>query len=233
MLRVVFTFVLLSAASTFADDGTVIFTDNFDRTEADDSKEQPGNGWTTNSKSRAKGVKQVDLKDGAMFIKRAEVADHGVSVVQDLKFKDAVLQMKFRIGPKDDLGLNIADMQEKSVHAGHLCVARVRAGKVQLADLKTGMMKLEHRTARKAKTLTPELRKLINKKSKYIDHKTSPNEWHTLKLTIQDETMKLQIDGKPVGSFTSAGIGHPTKRRLRLSVGREAWVDDIQITRLK
>ncbi|MBL7181904.1 MAG: hypothetical protein ISS75_02370, partial [Pirellulales bacterium] len=58
----------------------IIFQDRFDRTEGNASKENPGNGWGTNSKARAKGEKQVFLRDGAMFIKRAAVADHGVSV---------------------------------------------------------------------------------------------------------------------------------------------------------
>ena len=39
----------------------VLFQDQFERTEKDQGKEQPGNGWGTNSKTRAKGVKQVFL----------------------------------------------------------------------------------------------------------------------------------------------------------------------------
>ena len=53
----------------------VLFEDQFERTEKDQEKEQPGNGWGTNSKTRAKGVKQVFLGDGKMHIKRAAVAD--------------------------------------------------------------------------------------------------------------------------------------------------------------
>jgi len=37
------------------------------------------------------------------------------------------------------------------------------------------------------------------------------------------------IDGKTAGELSSPGIGHPTKRRIRLAVNREAWVDDIEI----
>ena len=47
---------------------TVILEDDFNREEADPSAEQVGNGWGTNSQSRAKGVKQVDLVDGAIKI---------------------------------------------------------------------------------------------------------------------------------------------------------------------
>jgi hypothetical protein len=41
----------------------LIFEDDFERSESDDSKEEIGNGWTSNSAKRAKGNKQVDLKE--------------------------------------------------------------------------------------------------------------------------------------------------------------------------
>ena len=51
-----------------ADLGTLIFSDDFNRSESQEKTDEPGNGWGTNSKSRAKGDKQVDLADGAMRI---------------------------------------------------------------------------------------------------------------------------------------------------------------------
>lgn len=213
--------------------GTVIFQDDFERTEADPAKEQVGNGWTTNSKSRAEGVKQVDLDDGVMKVTRAAVADHGVSVVQDLSFQDAVISLKFQLGPKDDIGINIADPKEKSVHAGHICMARVRATKVELVDLKTGRMKQEHRTHTKGGTATPELKKLINSKQKNVPLKLKYNEWHDLSVRIEGTEMTVTIDGKEVGTFSSPGIGHATKSRIRLAINRNAWVDDLKVVRLK
>ena len=40
------------------------------------------------------------------------------------------------------------------------------------------------------------------------------------------------VDGKPVGSLSSPGIAHPTKRQLRLAVPRNAVVDDLRIWRV-
>ena len=60
--------------------GTLIFEDDFQRNETQEKTDEIGNGWGSNSKSRAAGNKQVDLKNGAMYIYRHEVADHGVSV---------------------------------------------------------------------------------------------------------------------------------------------------------
>ena len=53
--------------SVNADDrGKLIFEDKFERNETQETTEEIGVGWSTNSKNRAGGNKQVDLKDGAM-----------------------------------------------------------------------------------------------------------------------------------------------------------------------
>lgn len=221
--------LLTTAVPTLA--GEKLLEDHFERNEQDESREQLGNDWSTNSKARAAGNKQVDLADGAMHIYRHKVADHGVSVVHDLSFKDVTITMRFKIGSGNELGINIADMNEKSVHAGHLCVAKIRPNKVMLADLKTGRMKKEIRERSKAKQLSADDRKLIKSKEKSIDVNLSKNTWHDLKVQIKGETLTVSIDGQTIGDFQSPGIGHPTKSRLRLAVAKEAWVDDVIVIR--
>jgi hypothetical protein len=76
----------LSLPAAESGDGKLLFSDDFERNESDESKEMIGNGWTTNSRTRAKGRKQVDLRDGAIHIVKADVADHGVSVVHEAAF---------------------------------------------------------------------------------------------------------------------------------------------------
>lgn len=209
----------------------VLLNDSFQRDEPVAGKEAVGNGWGTNSRSRAKGNQQVDLIDGVMHITRHPVADHGVSVTHEVSFKDAVIELRFKIGTKDDLGINIADMKEKSVHAGHICMAKITPQKTEIHDLKTGRMKLEIRDANKSKTLTSEQKKLIASKNQKFNFKFDANDWHDLKVTIQENTMSVAIDGKAVGQFESPGIGHPTKSRLRLAVNKSAMVDDVRVTR--
>lgn len=209
--------------------GKLLLEDSFDREESDPAKEEIGNGWGTNSRTRAKGQKQVDLDGGAMHITRAAVADHGVSVFHEVAFKDATIELRFKLGAKDDLGINIADMKEKSVHAGHICVARIRPKSVEITDLKTGPMKLAHRQARLENKLTPELKKLINGRKKKFAVDLATDEWHQLTVQISGDTMTVKIDDKQVGRFQSEGIGHPTKSRLRLSVNKSAWVDNVII----
>jgi hypothetical protein len=54
-------------------------------------------------------------------------------------------------------------------------------------------------------------------------------QWHDLLVVIRAETVSVSIDGKPVASFSSEGIAHPTKRVVRLVVPREVWVDDLKV----
>lgn len=209
----------------------LLLEDHFDRQETDESKEQLGGQWGTNSRTRAAGNKQVDLADGALHIYRHRVADHGVSVVHDLAFKNATIEMRFKIDKGDELGINIADMNEKSVHAGHLCVAKIRLNKLTLMDLKTGRMSLPMREKSQAKKLTQADRKLLETKQAEFPIKLSADAWHTLKVVIEGDTMVVDIDGREAGRFSSPGIDHATKSRLRLAVAKEAWVDDITVRR--
>ena len=41
--------------------------------------------------------------------------------------------------------------------------------------------------------------------------------------------MSVKIDGGEIGRLVSTGIGHETKRRIRLAVNTEAWVDDVMV----
>ena len=105
--------------------------------------------------------------------------------------------------------------------------------RVELVDLKTGRMNLETRTRRLADQATPEDKQRIKNTVKYFPHETSENEWHHLQVQVMGDTLTMLIDGKKVGSFQSPGIGHPTKSRLRIAVNREAWIDDVEVIKLK
>jgi hypothetical protein len=215
--------------------GELIFEDHFERSESQETKDEPGNGWGTNSKSRAKDNKQVDLKDGAMRIFIHAEANHAVSVTHPAEFTDGTVSLRFMLeDAKDSLGLNFADLQFKEVHAGHLFVAKVSPKSVQLQDLKTGNMRLDIRETRQAKKpLTAEQQQAIKGKDKTFPHTLEIGKWHDLVVKITGDTLSASIDGQLVGTFSSPGIAHPTKRTLRLAVARNAVVDDVKIWRKK
>ena len=212
------------------DRGKLVFEDKFDRNESQEATEEIGNGWTTNSKNRAGGNKQVDLKDGAMHITMHATADHAVGVGHAAEFRDGTVELRFMLeNAQDVLGVDIADPQCKEVHSGHLFKIDVGTTKVVVDDKKTGAMNMKFYDARKAKTLTPEQLAFIASKKKTFPNALEAGKWHDLVIHVVGDTVSVAIDGKPVASLTSEGVAHPTKRLIRLSVPRQAWVDDVRV----
>ena len=210
--------------------GRLIFEDNFNRNELQEDKEEVGNGWSTNSASRAGGHKQADLRDGTLHIYIHKTADHAVSVRHDAEFKDGSVELRFMLeNSKDVLGLNFADLQLKSVWAGHLFKVDIGTSKLDITDLKTGNMDLQIRAKRMADKNDPELAQLLRTKRTSIPVKLETGKWYTLNVTVSGDSIRVDIDGKETGAFKSEGFAHPTKRMLRLSVPREAVVDDLKI----
>jgi hypothetical protein len=222
---------VLLASNLFADgQRTLIFSDDFSRNESQEEREEVGNGWGTNSKSRAAGNKQVDLRNGAMHIHCHEVADHAVSVTHPAEFQDGSIELRFMLeGDKDSLGLDLADQQLKTVHAGHLFIVRIGTKQVEIIDHKSGGMNMELYEAKKAKHLTAEQTKMLAGKTKRFPHMLETGSWHGLKIDMVGDTVTVYIDGKEIGAFSSAGFAHPTKRMLRLSVPKNAVVDDLMV----
>jgi hypothetical protein len=213
--------------------GALLFADEFNRTEKTPGKEDIGGGWTANSGWRAKGNQQVFLRDGAMHVIKHAEADHGVAIFHDVAFQDGAVQMRFKLGAGDDLGLDFVDRELKTVHAGHLAMARVTLKGVTITDSKTGGMDLKIQERRKAGDKSPELAALLKTKTKTFPRELSANEWHTMLVVVEGDVMRVTIDGKLVGRFQSEGIAHPTKRMITLAVNKSAWVDDVKVWKLK
>lgn len=210
--------------------GTLIFEDDFSRNESQETTDEIGKGWGSNSKTRAGGHKQVDLKDGAMHISMHPTADHAVSVTHPAEFRDGSVELRFMLEQeKDTLGLDFADLQFKEVHAGHLFKVDVGIKRLIVDDSKTGGMNMKFYDAKKAKTLTPEQQKIIASMKKTFPVKLETGKWYGLLVAIKGDNVSVSIDGKEVASVSSEGFAHPTKRMLRLSVPRQAVVDDVKI----
>lgn len=209
---------------------TLLFEDDFERTESQETTDEPGNGWTTNSAKRAAGNKQVDLKDGALSIYIHPAADHGVSVVHDAAYENAMIQLRFLLPEKSSsLTLDFADIKYKKVHAGHLSKVAFKTHQIEIADLKTGIFDKNIREARLKKQLTEKQKAMLKTKSKKFKHNLEPNVWHSATIEIVGDTIAVSVNEKSIGEFSSSGIAHPTKRTLRLAVPKKASVDDIKV----
>ncbi|HEX3870401.1 MAG TPA: hypothetical protein VHV77_08195, partial [Pirellulales bacterium] len=113
--------------------------------------------------------------------------------------------------------------------AGHLFKVTVGTKKVEIDDMKTGGMNMKFYEQKKANALTPEQKKFIVSQKKAFPVTLKTGKWYALNVQSVGDTVSVAIDGKDVGSFSSDGFAHPTKRMLRLSVPRSAVVDDVKI----
>lgn len=213
-----------------AEPGKLIFEDKFERNESQETTEEIGNGWTTNSQNRAGGNKQVDLKNGAMHITMHATADHAVGVGHAAGFRDGTVALRFMLEDAQDvLGVDIADPECKEVHSGHLFKIDVGTSKVVVDDKKSGAMNMKFYEARKAKTLTPEQSAFIAAQKTTTPNTLEAGQWHDLLIDVKGDTVSVSIDGKSLATVRSPGVEHPTKRMIRLSVPRQAWVDDVEV----
>lgn len=227
------TLLLFAFGQLTAAEPSLLFSDDFSRDEKTPGKEDIGNGWTSNSAWRAKGHQQVDLKDGVMRVTKHAEADHGVAIFHNVEFQDGAVELRFKLGAGDDLGVDFVDRELKTVHAGHLCVARVTLKGITLTDSKTGAMDNKIRERREGGDKSPELAALLKSKTKAFKLDLKPEDWHTMHITVEGDKMAVKIDGEETGSFTSDGIAHPTKRMITLAVNESAQVDDVKVWRLK
>lgn len=215
------------------DFGTLLFHDTFNRTESQEIKDEPSNGWTTSTDRTAPGSKQVDLRDGHMFMHTAENANHDVSVRHAFEFQDGTIEMLVRLDNDDDqLRLNFTDLDLETVWAGHLFDARISLTEVILEDKKTGLMDLKVRNARRAGTFDPaELKRLQETKIREFPNPLAKGEWHLFQVHVEGNKLTAVVNGQEVGSFRSEGFAHPTKRMVRLLTRGHSVIDDMRIWR--
>jgi hypothetical protein len=209
--------------------GNLIFQDDFQREESDDAKEELGKKWVTNSKKRAKGVKQADLTGDSVIIKMAKVADHGVSMRHDAPFDDGVVQVRFRMFDAKGIGFNFNDPKCKVSHAGHICHLGVKPNRVTFRDGKTGVFDLKIRANKLAGASKTEMAKLLEGKLTHAKVDLQLEKWHVATLLIQGDTMTAWLNGKLIGSIQSSGIDHEVKQNLAFAVSGRAEVDDVKI----
>jgi hypothetical protein len=233
MKNTFFAFLAIFGGHLIAAEPTPLFSDDFARNEKTPGKEDLGNGWTSNSGWRAKGHQQVDLIDGVMHVTKHAEADHGVAIFHNVEFQDGIVELRFKLGAGDDLGVDFVDRELKTVHAGHLCMARVTNKALTIMDSKTGGMDNKIRERRQAGDKSPELAALLKTKTKAFKLDLKTTDWHTLHITVSGNTMTVKIDDQPAGTFSSEGIAHPTKRMITLAVNKSAQVDDVKVWRLK
>lgn len=166
----------------------------------------------------------------------APTSDH--SAVDNIRItgeRDLQVSVKFRFTSEKAKSFNVwfDDKNYKGSHAGHICQATIYPNAVNLSDAKTGGFDLTGGLydRKKANQLTEDEKKMLASKQKRFPAKLSLNDWHTLIVTTKGDTIRVSIDGKEVGRFTSLGITHDTKSLVSLTTNPvDVEYDDFSIS---
>jgi hypothetical protein len=214
--------------------GKLVFSDDFNRAEQDDSKEQLGKQWVTNSASRAQGVKQADLENGQLVITMAKVADHSTSIRHDIALDDGVIRFKLQVFDKYGLKFNFNDPTARDVSwAGHISRVVFKPGSIQIQDDKTGVFDLEIFAKRREKSLSTKeqaaIKAFVDTKQRTFDAPLEIGRWHEAIIVFQGPECAVYLDGKRIGSFSSPGLDHKVKQNFALGVTGKVIVDDILV----
>ncbi|MEM9644721.1 MAG: family 16 glycoside hydrolase [Planctomycetota bacterium] len=208
----------------------LIYQDNFDREESDDSKEDLGPNWVTNTHRNPSQKKQADLVDGYLQITKSEDAVHGVSVRHDNPFDDGIVMAKFRLHDQKGLGFHFNDPNCKESSAGHICRVGVTPTKLDFRDGKTGQFNMKIRKMKKDGAPSEKIKELMKGTKAVFDVELAVGQWYELTFLVQGDQATAWIDGKKIGEFRSPGIDHPVKYNIALSVwGERADVDELRI----
>ncbi len=220
-MKLILPFFLLATAAFSADYPRVIFSDDF-------TAEGFGKAWGHYKSSSI-------VKDGVLVGITAPTSDH--SAVDNIRIegeRDLEVSVKFRFVSDKAKSFNVwfDDKNYKGSHAGHICQATISPTSVNVADAKTGGFDLANGLydRKKANQLTDDEKKMLTSKTTKFPVKLSRQDWHTLAVQTKGDEISVSIDGKPVGSFKSAGITHDTKSLISLTTNPvDVEYDDFSI----
>lgn len=161
------------------------------------------------------------VKDGVLVGITPENSDH--AAVDNIRFdpeKDLEVSVRFRFVSEKAKGFNVwfDDKNYKGSHAGHICSVTINPAALTMSDAKTGNFQNDMYEKKKSpEGLSAEQKALLATKTKRTPIAFSQGEWHTLLVRTKDAEVSVQIDGKPVDSFTSEGIAHDSKTLVSLT----------------
>jgi len=211
----------------------LIFEDDFNRSEKDDSVEDLGKQWRTNSKKNARGDKQADLRNGVLFIEMAKGADHGTSILHSAPFDDGIVKIKFKLLNEKDLRFNFNDPNAKDIsHAGHVCQIQFDTRRVTLIDHLDGRFRKDIHRMRKFGTDAEKKKAKQLLKGKSSAHKVDLkiNHWYEMAMLFQKDLLSVYIDDALVGKLNSPGFDHKMKDNFAFAIWHtSAEFDDLRI----
>lgn len=194
--------------------GEMLVSDSFDRTDLGAWKEIiPG----------------FRVSDG-MLIGSQDRADHGSVGRLYVPMKDSIVSFRFRLAGSPRFNVVFDDKNHKGSHAGHIARVAVAPNQIRLGDDKEGIMRNDIFAMRRDPERKAASEKLLEGRGLTCKVTIEQNRWYDMTIEILNDSMRVSLDGKPIGVLTSPGLAHPSKESVHFTVnGKVAQFDDVQI----
>jgi hypothetical protein len=168
------------------------------------------------------------LQDGHLTVGEKEGNNHPAIVKIWKDFRDIELKFSFRFEGSPAFNVVFNDMNEKSVHSGHVVRLSFAPKSVTLTDDKLGLMSLQWVDKRNDPKFKPDIDAVRAKTSRQFPADFQPGKWYAVTMLVVGDEMRVWVDGKFIGKFNSPGFAHPTKQSFHFSVsGRDISLDDV------
>ena len=156
--------------------------------------------------------------------------DHGAVGRIYKPMKDAVVEFRFKLVGSTGFNAVFDDQKFKGSHAGHICRVAFAPTQIRLGDDKEGVMRNDIYEMRKDPARKKEADKLLEGRGSATSTKLEQQKWYQVVIELKGDSMRVTMDGKPVGFLKSPGIAHETKSSFHFTVnGTGALFDDVRI----
>ena len=210
---------LFFALYAFADEllaqkGELIFTDDFERSEL--GEWQPLIPSFAVQNGVLKGWQTRD--------------DHGAVGRVYRPMKDVVVEFKFMLDGSTGFNAVFDDKNHKGSHAGHICRVAFAPKQIRIGDDKEGVMRDDIFEMRKDPAKKKEADKLLVGRGLATNRVVEPKKWHTVRIELLGDVLRVTMDDEPAGELKSPGIAHETKQSFHFTVnGPGVLFDEVRI----
>jgi hypothetical protein len=202
------------AAEPLAQKGELIFTDDFERSEL--GEWQPLIPSFAVQNGVLKGWQTRD--------------DHGAVGRVYRPMKDVVVEFKFMLDGSTGFNAVFDDKNHKCSHAGHICRVVFAPKQIRIGDDKEGVMRNDIFEMRKDPAKKAEADKLLVGRGSAVNRAVEPKKWHTIRIELLGDRLRVTMDDEPAGELKSPGIAHETKQSFHFTVnGPGVLFDEVRI----
>ncbi len=207
------------AERPLADAGEPIVADDFERADL--------GAWQV-------AIPAFEVTDGVLRSHQGR-DDHGAVGRMPLPpCADLVMEFRFRFAGSPTFNVVFDDKAHKRSHAGHICRVAFAPSRVRLGDDREGVMRNDIFALRRDPPLRDVGELMAAGRGVQVPVELDPEAWHTGRIEIVGDSMRVVVDGEPIGLLQSPGIAHATKASVHFTVPGEGMAfDEVRVWQAK